>query len=186
MLTIDALLHKLKEPRSTRWVEDLAVALLREGFEVSDLLNLTNYHEKQAAFRAAWLLDTLVTNNVPQYIQHIDLFVTYMRLTKHHSCHRHYVRIFMYLSSVTADEKVKQEIAKTDMEPVVEQCFEWLINPKVKVAVKTCAAQTLFNLRHRYNWITEELQNQLIYLMKNGGPAIQATGRRLLNLLTID
>jgi hypothetical protein len=185
MLTQNALLRKLKEPRAKRWIEGLAVDLLREGFELTDLLNLTIYHEKQTAFRSAWLLDTIVANNVPQFVQHIDLFITYMGLTTSHSCYRHYARILMYFTSATADEKVKQRIVETDMEPVIEQCFEWLINPKVKVAVKACAAQTLFNLRYCYNWIEEELRNQLLFLMKNGSPAIQGTGYRLLNALTI-
>lgn len=186
MLTKDALLSKLKKPRSKRWVEDLAADLLREGFELSDLLSLTHYHEKQTAFRSAWLLDTVVTYSVPQYVQQIDLFIIYVRQAKHQSCYRHYARIFMYFTSAIADESVKQKIVETDMEPVVEQCFDWLIKPDVKVAVKACAVQTLFNMRYRYNWIAEELQNQLQYLMKNGSPAIQATGRRLLHALTID
>jgi hypothetical protein len=66
---------------------------------------------------------------------------------------------------------------------MVERCFDWLIDPKVKVAVKASASQVLYNVSNRYDWIAEELQNQLRYLMTNGSPAIQATGHRLLSKL---
>jgi len=66
------------------------------------------------------------------------------------------------------------------MKPVIEQCFDWMIDPKMLIAVKVHAAEALFNLRNRYPWIAEELANQLQFLMKNGSAAIQARGRKLL------
>jgi hypothetical protein len=51
------------------------------------------------------------------------------------------------------------------------------------VAVKSFASEALFNMRHRYPWIAEELPNQLEYLMRDGTAAIQSKGRRLLSYL---
>ena len=58
-----------------------------------------------------------------------------------------------------------------------------MIAPKVLIAVKVFAAEALFNLRYRYPWITEELTNQLQFLMINGSAAIQSRGKKLLNAL---
>jgi hypothetical protein len=69
------------------------------------------------------------------------------------------------------------------MEPVIEQCFDWMIDPKVLIAVKVHVAETLFNMHNRYPWIAEELTSQLQFLMKNGSAAIQARGKKLLKSL---
>jgi len=58
-----------------------------------------------------------------------------------------------------------------------------MIEPKVKIAVKVFASEALFNLRGRYNWIAEELTNQIQYLMRDGTMAIQTRGRKLLKLM---
>jgi hypothetical protein len=67
-----------------------------------------------------------------------------------------------------------------DLDLVVGQCFDWMIDAKVKIAVKVFASEALFNLRNRYPWIKEELANQVKFLMRNGSPAIQSRGRKLL------
>ena len=78
---------------------------------------------------------------------------------------------------------IRQKLATIDMESVVEKCFDWLIDPKVKVAVKVFAADVLFNLHNRYDWINEELANHVQFMMRNGSPAIQSRGRKLLKSL---
>ena len=78
---------------------------------------------------------------------------------------------------------IKTKLQALDLEPAVEQCFDWMIDPKVKIAVKVFSAEALFNLRHRYPWVAEELANQIKFLMRNGSPAIQSRGRKLLAML---
>jgi hypothetical protein len=63
---------------------------------------------------------------------------------------------------------------------VVEQLFDWMIDPKVLIAVKVFASEALFNVRSRYPWITEELINQIRFLMQDGTAAIQSRGKKLL------
>ena len=171
--------------RSTRnWVNTMCIELEQEGFILTDLLDLTLHTDGQIAFHAAWLLDTVVENDLDNYIFEIDLFITYSQRIKHHSCQRHYARIFMHLTAEAKKSNIiRLKLSQTDLEPMVELCFDWLIDPKTKVAVKAFASEVLCNVSGRYDWITEELQSQLCFLMNNGSPAIQSTGRRLLNKL---
>jgi hypothetical protein len=182
MIDKPALLNLLAQPRRKYWMNELALKLPLDDFVLMDLLDLTLHENGQTAFHAVWLLDTVVLNKLPIYVNDIDLFIAYSRRITHHSCQRHYARIFMFFTA-SKDNVIKAKLAETDLEPVVELCFDWLIDPKVKVAVKACAAGTLCNLSQRYKWVAEELQNQLHHLMQNGSPAIQATGRRLLSKL---
>ncbi len=55
-----------------------------------------------------------------------------------------------------------------------------MIDPKVLVAVKVFSSEALFNLRHQYTWINEELADQIRFLMKDGSAAIQTRGKKLL------
>jgi len=89
----------------------------------------------------------------------------------------------MHLTGKKAPAIIRDKLQQLDLEPIVEQCFDWMIDPKVKIAVKVFASEALFNLRSRYPWIQEELANQLKFLMRNGTAAIQSRGRKLLELI---
>ncbi|MGN6638276.1 MAG: hypothetical protein ACTHJ8_05135 [Mucilaginibacter sp.] len=90
------------------------------------------------------------------------------------------MKILMHITTPKANAAIQQRLAGIDLEPIAEQLFDWIINPKVLIAVKVFAAQTLFNLRYRYPWIKEELAEQLKFLMRNGTAAIQSRGKKLL------
>jgi hypothetical protein len=66
------------------------------------------------------------------------------------------------------------------MEPVVEATFEWLISLVSAIAVQANCMDVLWNLRTRYNWVADELREQIGFLMKTGGPGIQVRGRKVL------
>jgi len=89
----------------------------------------------------------------------------------------------MHITSPKLPKEIKERLVYIDLEPIVEQCFDWLIDPNILIAVKVHAAEALFNIRVRYPWITEELAEQLQYLMKDGSAAIQARGKKLLDKL---
>jgi hypothetical protein len=86
----------------------------------------------------------------------------------------------MHLTDPGVLPPIKNKLQTLDLEPAVEQCFDWMIDPKVKIAVKAFASEALFNLRNRYPWVAEELTSQIKFLMRNGSPAIQSRGRKLL------
>jgi hypothetical protein len=86
----------------------------------------------------------------------------------------------MHITDWKAPLVIKEKLAQFDMEPVVKQCFDWMIDPKVKIAVKCFSSEVLFNLRKRYPWINEELENQVKFLMRNGSPGIQSRGKKIL------
>jgi hypothetical protein len=180
MLNQSALHEMLTAPKGLNWVKKFADSIETEGFVFTDLLDLTLHRENRTAFHASWVLDTLVTRNLSQYASQFSQIIAYSLQSTNPSCHRQYARILMFFTASKAPAKVKAIVAQTNLEPVIEQCFDWLLNESVKVAVKSHAAETLFNIRHRYNWVADELQSQLYRLMQNGSPFVLSTGRRLL------
>ena len=161
-------------------VDKLSKLLKQQNFALRDLIDLTFHEDKTIAFRAAWLLENVFLVNPELYLPEIDYLLARFKDVTYQSCQRHYAKIMMYLTSPKAHPLIKGKLAETDLEPIVEQCFDWLIDPEVLIAVKVFASEALFNLRHRYPWINEELKNQLEFLMRNGSAAIQSRGKKLL------
>jgi len=83
------------------------------------------------------------------YEQDLEYLLSRITEVKNASCQRHYAKMLMHITSPKAPNNIQQKVLD-DMEPVVEQCFDWMIDPKVKIAVKVFTSETLFNLRYRY------------------------------------
>lgn len=151
-------------------------------FNLRDLVDLTLYEHKKTALRAAWLLENVFLQKPNVYLNDLEYLIGNLKLIKYERCKRHYAKIAVHITSPKAHPAVKSALLNINLEPVTNQCFEWLVDPKVLIAVKSFAAEALFNMRHRYTWISEELAEQLAYLMRNS-PAMQNKGEKLLGYL---
>jgi hypothetical protein len=176
----EALLKQISGTIGKTKVLDLTRILKQQQFALRDLIDLTFYPDKNIAFRAAWILENVFLQDPARYEPDLDYLVSRINDVKYESCRRHYAKIVMHLTNKKAPQIIQQKLQQLDLEPVVEQCFDWMIDPKVKIAVKVFASEALFNLRGRYPWIAEELANQLQFLMRNGTAAIQSRGKKLL------
>jgi|SRR6185312_2060403 len=176
----EALLKQISGTIGKMKVLVLTRILTEEHFALHDLIDLTFYPDKNIAFRAAWILENVFLQNPARYEPDLGYLLSRIHEVKYESCQRHYAKIMMHITNKKAPQKLQQKLMQLDLEPVVEQCFDWMINPKVKIAVKVFASEALFNLSGRYPWIAEELANHLQFLMRNGTAAIQSRGRKLL------
>lgn len=164
-------------------VLELSRILEQEQFALRDLIDITFDADKDIAFRAAWLLENVFLQEPARYEADLEYLISKFKAVKYESCQRHYAKIMMHITSPKSTNPIKFKLRELNLEPIVEQCFDWMIDPKVKIAVKVFASEALFNLRARYPWITEELASQIAFLMRNGSPAIQSRGKKLLAML---
>jgi hypothetical protein len=184
MLTKNELIKKISSSISKLKVVKLSAILKQEQFALRDLIDITFDEDHGIAFRAAWLLENLFLQKPGLYVDDLPYLISRIRHIKNSSCKRHYAKIMMHITAPKAPASIREKLAETDLEPVVEQLFDWLIDPKVLIAVKVFAADALFNLRGRYPWIKDELAEQLHFLMRDGTAAIQSRGRKLLTQLS--
>jgi hypothetical protein len=180
MLTKDELISEISQTIAKAKVIKLTAILEKQSFSLHDLIDITFHEDKNIAFRAAWLLENMFLRNPEIYIEELKYLIQKFRNVTNPSCKRHYVKILMHIITPKANAAIQQRLAGIDLEPIAEQLFDWIIDPKVLIAVKVFAAQTLFNLRYRYPWIKEELAEQLKFLMRSGTAAIQSRGKKLL------
>ena len=183
MITSDGLIKQISATMGKLKVLELTRILKEEKFALRDLIDITFNADKDIAFRAAWILENLFLQDPERYGVDLEYLLSRINEVKYDSCQRHYAKILMHITDKKVPALIREKVELLEMEPIVEQCFDWLIDPKIKIAVKVFASETLFNLRQRYPWIAEELANQLKFLMRNGTAAIQSRGRKLLSLL---
>src|SRR6187402_1417207 len=165
MLTAAQLVKQITNTIGKSRVTELSKLLKAQNFSLRELTDLTLHHDKAIAFRAAWLLENVFLADALAYVNDMDYIIQQITAINNASCQRHYAKILMHITSPKTPKIIQDKLANIDLEPATEQLFDWLINPKVKIAVKSFAAEALFNMRTRYPWIAEELTNQLHYLM---------------------
>jgi len=185
MISREELIKQISSTIGKTKVLELSRILKEEDFALRDLIDLTFCPNKDISFRAAWILENVFLQNPARYEAELEYLLSRIKEVKHASCQRHYAKILMHITSPKALPAIKNELEAIDLEPVVEQCFDWMIDAKVKIAVKAFAADALFNMSNRYPWIKEELTNQIRFLMRNGSAAIQSRGRKLLAALNL-
>jgi hypothetical protein len=177
------LIQQIKNTIGKAKVLELTKIMKKEQFALNDLIDLTFYADKDIAFRASWLLENIYLQNPEHYIDNLDYLLQHFTKVVYPSCQRHYAKIIMHITSPKAPKVIKAALEHINLEQVIERLFEWMIEPNVKIAVKGFASHALFNMRDKHTWLTEELANQIQYLMRNGTPAIQSRGRKLLKQL---
>jgi hypothetical protein len=162
-------------------VVKLSRILAEKNTDLTELVNLTFNGDKGVAFRAAWLLENMLLEQPEQFLPSIPYIIKRIQYVSNPSCKRHYAKILMHLTSPKAPAAVRHAMAAINLKKAAEQCFEWLIDPAAMVAVKSFAAEALFNMRLRYPWIADELPAQLEFLMKDGTAGIRSKAKHLLS-----
>ena len=180
MLSRDEIVKQLTASMGKTTVVALSKTLKKQNIAFRDVVDLTFHPDKQVAFRAAWLMDTMYFDDPLFYLNDIDYLLQQIPNITYPASKRHYSRITLNLTSPRSPKAILDKLANIDLEPVVEHFFDWMIDPKVKVAVKVFVTEVLFNLRGRYPWVNEELASQIQYLMRDGTAAIQSMGKRVL------
>jgi len=183
MITHDELIKQISATIGKVKVLELSAILKKQDFALRDLIDLTFHPDKDIAFRAAWILENLFLENPECYKQDLPYLISRVPDVEHFSCQRHYAKILTHITAKKPPMLISNQLKEIDLELVVEKCFDWMIDPKIKVAVKVFSSEVLFNLKDRYPWIKEELADQLQFLMRNGSPGIQSRGKKLLGLL---
>ncbi len=183
MLSSDQLVKEISATITKSKVVKLRAILEKQQFALPDLIDLTFHPDKNIAFRAAWILENLFLEKPLSYLNDLVYLLARVGDVSNPSCKRHYAKIVMHVTSPKAPSGIQQKLLTVNLQPVVEQLFDWIIDPKVLIAVKVFSLEALFNMRQRYPWIAEELAGQIRFLMRNGTAAIQSRGKKLLGQL---
>lgn len=132
-------------------------------FTIDDLIDLTFFSKKEVAFRFAWILEYSFVN-YPCIGPHLDHFLSGFARQDNPSCMRHYGKIAAFFTGKKVIGLSEKQLEETDMEPLLDTLFAWLIDEEVLVATKVHCMQALANLAPRYPWIKDELLQTIYHL----------------------
>lgn len=135
-----------------------------DNLEINDLMELSFHHQKEIAFRAAWMLEHFLACKPEFFHSYIPDFLALLPRQKNPSAMRHYAKMVALMTDRKASEFYRQLVPDINFDSVIEILFIWLIDPKTLVAVKVHCMQSLANLSPHYDWIEEELMETIDHL----------------------
>ena len=144
-----------------------------------------SYHQgdDSVAFRAAWVLEYIAVHDPDRFVSVAKTFLSRLADQKNRSCQRHFTNILRHLTSPKAPASYQQVCLSTDREQLVETVFNWFIDPQTPVAIQANCMDILLNMSSEFNWIKDELKQQIEFLLRDGSAAIQSRGKKVLAAL---
>lgn len=127
--------------------------LLPELIEIAFNPSDKNHH------KACWTLELVMEARIEWLRDYIEQFCDTLTALKHEGALRSVSKICLF--AVKHNQKNPGFLNSTHTEFITEACFDWLIDPKGKVATKAYAMRTLHLLGKHNDWIFPELQRIL-------------------------
>ena len=160
----DELIARLDAPMKFQMVATATAILESHDPDINDLLDISFHKKKEIAFRAAWMLEYLMTHDPEHFSGYIARLLELLPEQKNHSAMRHYTKIIALLTDRKADRVYQKLVKELDFEPVIDVLFLRLIDTETLVATKVHCMQALANLVPRYEWIKDDLEQTIDYL----------------------
>lgn len=146
------------------------------------LFELIQDTTNKSSERAAWVLELVSLQKTEWLFKYKEHFIDLVPKISLDSV----IRPFSKLCAVTTEQHVKADeslFTHAEIEVLISSCFDWLIDPKLKVAPKVHAMQTLFNLRNHEAWVSSELLHILEANVNNGSPGYKSRAKKLITTL---
>ena len=183
----EALIERLQFVMNKKDVLALADLFVHLEDGISILFELCQADNEKLSFHAAWVLENLLTSNSDLFSLSLSKIIALIPAIKNPSTQRHFSKLLnLAMENCTKNRFPKdacQLLKKIDMEPIVETCFEWLIDKNTKPAVKAHCMDILLYLSKRYEWIAEELPYAVEHQLIDSTPGIENKGRKTLEVL---
>lgn len=157
--------------------------VLNESELLPKLIAIASQTEEPIAIKALWLLEFVCRKNVMQIAPYIKALVDLIQRVKHDSAIRPAAKICEMIMldyyGKSPNNTLKTALTLNYRNAIADQCFDWLIDPKNKVAPKAYSMTTLFLLGTEISWIHEELYLQLEHHYERGSAAYKARSRHI-------
>ena len=150
---------------------------------VGTLYRLCFHPHGTMAFRAAWVLESVAERYPDRFGTIASSFLSEIDGQLNRSCQRHFTKILMFMTAPKAPEVYSKAIAQADRERLVETMFDWLIDSRTPVAVAVNCLDVLVYFTAEFDWIAEELEQQIEMRIHEGSPAFDSRGKRILKKL---
>ncbi|RYJ45496.1 hypothetical protein [Flavobacterium beibuense] len=140
--------------------DELSAMVLRDKNLLPDLVKIAIDVTDKNHHKACWVSELVFENKIDWLQDYLDAFCDTLEKYTHESAIRPVSKICLF----AADHHYKGKIPFLNgkhLSKITETCFDWLIDPKGKVATKAYSMRTLYILGKKEDWIYPELENIL-------------------------
>lgn len=135
--------------------DELSGAVLRNKALLPDLLTIALTIKDKNHHKACWIAELVFEAKTEWLGNYLDIFCETLAVFTNESAMRPISKICLF--AVEHHQQNDKFLNTLQLQRIIETCFDWLINPKTKVATKAYAMRTLFLLGKKENWIHPEL-----------------------------
>lgn len=171
---INTILDRFDQDYSTQMaayvLETHSLALLYE-LATNGQTDLPRLSQEQLLFRSAYTLEAIYTLDKSWLDPYLDRFCTDFSAVQNESVKRHFTKIMQsVLRYHTPSLAQKQAMAMA--------CAQWIVKPRVRVAVQIGAMELLLELSDQLEWVEELLPDIFSLLSRDPSPAMLVRLRR--------
>ena len=154
---------------------------------IPKLFKIANEVDTSISYRAMWLLEFVCREDLKQILPYLNTFTETNTKIYLHPSVRPAAKICEYLITEYYQKKtipnLSEKLTKVTREKIVTSCFDWLIDPNMKVAAKAYCMTSLYLLGKEFEWIHPELKLILEQSYAEGSAAYKARSRMVLKKL---
>ncbi len=169
MMEIKALL--LKE--HSKAVTSVIVSyILKHPEKIDELMDCFFDSNSRICQRAAWPVGILGEKNPEIIMSYLPKLITNLKEPKHDAITRNTVRIWQ-----------KMKIPENLLGEVFELCFNFILNPKIAIAIRAFSMTACANIAKDIPELREELILAISDQLENATPGIISRGNKIINNL---
>jgi hypothetical protein len=146
--------------------------LKNQNSEILALIDYMQSPSNKLAWRAGWVVDNFAKTYPSDIIPYIPELIRILNCTKNNSIKRHITRI---LSSQPPNLYEDGEL--------IENCFCWIIDKNIPIAVKANAMSVAFNLCKIYPELTNELILTIESCFDTASIGVKNRGKKIIKEL---
>jgi hypothetical protein len=146
--------------------------LLPELMEMALNVADKNHH------KACWTLELVMQAHIEWLPDYLDVFCSTLATYRHEGAIRSVSKICLF--AVSHNQKHPGFLSGKHLQHITEACFDWLIDPKGKVANKAYAMRALYSIGKKEDWVYPELQRILSEDFVKHSAAYKAAAKELL------
>lgn len=151
-------------------------------------LSVVGNEAEVEAFHAAWVLENYFILQPLALDYYLPSLIESLGKVQNASVRRHFTKLIAIgIKRVITNKTPKvgsKELWQTNLDPLQELCFTWLLDPAIKPAVKVHCMEILYLLSSHFRWIPVDLPGVLESQMIAEGPAVNAKRREILKALS--
>jgi hypothetical protein len=179
--------RKAKLPDGEKRCSGLAQYFACVDDGLATLFDLCEGPNDRVSFRAAWVLEHILLQNPHLHALCLSRITAMMPAITRSSSRRHFSKLLKVAFNECARKRFPRDgcrlLERTDMEPIVECCFEWLMDNGTKPAVKVHCMDILTALSARYGWIADELPHVVEMQLLDASPGLRNKALHVLETL---